>query len=319
MVWIEVSIDTNHHGIDAICTQLATLGIDSLMIRDQEEFFEILNRGDGAKVLADSDFISSINGVHKVVVYLADEPEGLLSSVKKSIAQLRDGDSEGLFGSLTLTTRAVKEEDWAESWKKFFKPLKIGGRLLVQPEWEPIEQQDGRIVFLNNPGMAFGTGEHETTRLCLEQLDRLVTGGERVLDVGCGSGILAICALLLGASQADAVDIDPLAVAATRRNAQTNGLDTDRCKVHLGNLLEPVHANRWLGPYQLITANILADVVAALCPLLSRRLSHGGRLIASGIIEPSREDVRCALSAEGLEIEDEKTIASWCCLTARKC
>ncbi|MCL2747232.1 MAG: 50S ribosomal protein L11 methyltransferase [Oscillospiraceae bacterium] len=317
--WIEATIDTAHESLDIVCARLSAMGIEQLCIEDEIEFRCLLEKKKPSWELVDPELEAQIDGVCRVTFYLPDGSEDILHGVRGMLSSLPNSCPGVDAGPLTIQIRSVREEDWAENWKKHFRPIPVGKRLLVQPAWEAPIPAGGRTVFLNDPGVSFGTGEHETTRMCLEQVDRLVTGGERVLDVGCGSGILSICALLLGADKADAVDIDPQAVAATLRNAQTNGLDAVSYRAHVGDLRDPPAAGHaWLGTYQLILVNIVADTIVALLPILSERLAPGGRIILSGIIESKSKTVLRAFSDIGLCLEDEKIINNWCCYVARK-
>lgn len=318
MDWMEIAIDTAHGGLETVCARLTALGIDGLCVQDEAEFRAFWGRTASDWELVDPALRNHMKGLCRILFYLPADAEETLLAVRRTLASLPSDCPETPLGALGLHVGRLREEDWAENWKQYYKSVPIGERLLVQPSWEPPPDGENRVVFLNNPGLSFGTGEHETTRLCLEQIERLIVGGEHVLDVGCGSGILSICALLLGAAMADALDIDPQAVSAARQNAGSNGLDGGRYRVGRGNLLEPAYTGAWLGPYHLITANITADVLAALCPALAGRLASGGVLVLSGIIEQSRECVVRAIDAAGLRRSAETSLRGWHCFTAYK-
>ena len=318
MKWIEISIDTVHEGLDTVCARLSMLGIDSFCVQDETEFQAHWEKTEQNWELVDSDLLTHMKGLCRITFYVRSEAYEILDAVRRMITSL-PGDCPMMpLGTLALSENLLSEEDWAENWKQYYKPLPIGKRLLIQPAWQPLSDAEGRAVFLNNPGMSFGTGEHETTRLCLEQIEQLVTGGELVLDVGCGSGILSICALLLGAAQAHAVDIDPYAAAAARKNAEANGLDDGTYRTYTGNLLDPAHTDSWPGPYQLIAANITADVLIALCPLLAVRLAPDGVLVLSGVIGGKKDDVVHAIEDAGLHLEEESAKRDWCCFIVRR-
>lgn len=207
---------------------------------------------------------------------------------------------------------SVKESDWSDNWKQYFKPLEIGNRLAVCPSWESYENRDGRHVLTIDPGAAFGTGAHDTTRLCLTVLDRLCRPGQTLLDVGCGSGILAISALLLGCDSAVGVDIDPLAVKVAKENASLNGL-SDRTEFVCGDLVEAV-----TGQYDLVCANIVADVIIQLCDSVLPFLKDEGLFLCSGIIDSRESDVLEKLEQVGLRVRDRAESGGWVALVCEK-
>ena len=205
----------------------------------------------------------------------------------------------------------ISEEDWANNWKAYFKPLPVGKRLLIRPSWEEAEPE-GRTVLSIDPGMAFGTGGHDTTRLVLEALEGYVVPETDLLDVGCGSGILSIAALLLGARRAVGVDIDPLAVKTAVENGQRNGLFPPRLTVLEGDLVDKVN-----GLYDVVAANIVADAIIALSPAVPRFLKPGGVYITSGIIDTREADVTAALHSCGFTVTERREHGGWLCLACR--
>lgn len=209
-----------------------------------------------------------------------------------------------------LTEVSVDEEDWATAWKKYYFPTRIGKRLVVVPSWETYERSQNDVVLTMDPGMAFGTGTHDTTRLCVELLEQTVRPGDTLLDVGTGSGILAIAALLLGAGHALGIDIDEVAVRVARENAAANGV-SQRCSFLSGDLTDKVN-----GKFSIITANIVADVIIRLSTDLPRFLDSRGVFIASGIIDAREQDVTDALEAAGLTVTGRAAAGGWVALTA---
>lgn len=209
----------------------------------------------------------------------------------------------------TMQACGVRQQDWENAWKQYYHPLEIGARLAVAPSWEPYTGA-GRVVLKLDPGMAFGTGTHETTALCLEALDGIVQGGERVLDVGCGSGILAIAALLLGASEALGVDIDPMAVRTATENASLNGVQ-NRFTAKAGDL-----AALAKGQYDIILANIVADAILRLAPAIPPLLKPNGVFLASGIIDQRADEVAVGLAATGLKVTQTRLLNGWVMLKA---
>lgn len=213
----------------------------------------------------------------------------------------------------TVEASTVREEDWANNWKKYFKPLPVGEKLLICPSWETAENPEGRAVLSIDPGMAFGTGGHDTTRLVLETLEQYVTEGVDFLDVGCGSGILSIAACLLGAGSALGIDIDALAVKTAIENGALNDLTLPRYEIRLGDLTRDVQ-----GIYPVIAANIVADAIVMLSPAIPALLAEGGVYIVSGIIDTREQDVLAALDNCGFTVVERREHGGWLCLVCKK-
>ena len=209
----------------------------------------------------------------------------------------------------TVEVQGIEEADWENGWKAFYHAMTLGRRLAICPSWESIDQP-GRAVLRLDPGMAFGTGTHETTALCLVALDELVQGGERLLDIGTGSGILAIAALLLGAAKAEGVDIDPMCVRTAGENAALNGVG-DRFVVEIGDL-----SDKASGQYDIITANIVANAIKQLAPQIPALLAPNGTFIASGIIDEREDEVAQAIRAAGLAVREIRRDNGWVCILA---
>lgn len=215
----------------------------------------------------------------------------------------------------TVDISAVKEEEWSTAWKDYYHPTPIGKRLVVCPTWEEYTPGEGELVMRLDPGMAFGTGTHHTTRLCAGMLEEAVTPGCRLLDMGTGSGILSIAALLLGAKEAVGVDIDPVAVRTAGENAALNGFGPERFTAVCGELVHDKKlADRIGGGFDLIAANIVADVIIAVAPTFPRHLRPGGTVICSGIILPRKDEVIAALEGQGLTVIEEQEKDGWCAI-----
>ena len=208
----------------------------------------------------------------------------------------------------------VNEEDWANSWKAYYKPIKIGERMVIVPAWEKYEAKEGELIVRMDPGMAFGTGTHETTRLVIGLLEKYVKGGETVLDVGCGSGILAICASKLGAATCRAYDIDPVAVKVARENIKDSGLDNVTCDV--SDLLRQVDKTE--APYRVICANIVADIIIRMTPDIGEFMDKDSVILASGIIVERSEDVIECFEKNGFCIVERAEENGWCALAVKK-
>ena len=217
-----------------------------------------------------------------------------------------------------VKTASVREEEWATAWKEYYHPTPLGARLVVCPSWEQYDPKPDELVMTLDPGMAFGTGTHHTTRLCAQLLEQTVRPGDAVLDMGTGSGILSIAALLLGAGRAVGVDIDPVAVRVAAENAAANGFKEPEFTALSGDLTSDrtLIARLGEGCYDLVAANIVADVIIMLAPAIRRHLKAGGRLVASGIIEPRQEEVVAALQANGLAVAEIHNQNGWCAILA---
>lgn len=207
-------------------------------------------------------------------------------------------------------TDTVDPKDFENNWKKYFKSTEIGRRLCICPSWEQYNNKENRKVLKIDPGAAFGTGTHATTAMCLALLDQLITPNQTVLDIGCGSGILSIAAVLLGAERATGIDIDPVAVKVARENAALNGL-SEKTEFLVGNLNEKITSR-----YSVVCANIVADVIMALAPDVPGLLAPGGRFLCSGIIDSRAEEVRTALLRAGLQITNTVTESNWVAFAA---
>ncbi len=212
-----------------------------------------------------------------------------------------------------VDTKCISEQDWANNWKQYFKPLSVGSRLLICPTWETVENTAGRVKLSIDPGMAFGTGGHDTTRMVLEAVEQYVTPEADVLDVGCGSGILSVASLLLGARSAVGVDIDALAVKMAVENGAINGFAEPRYTILQGDLVD-----RITGRYHIILANIVADAILKLSPVIPQFLLPGGVYIVSGIIEERGTEVEAGLTACGFTLKQRLTYGGWCCFVCGK-
>ncbi|MDR3086089.1 MAG: 50S ribosomal protein L11 methyltransferase [Christensenellaceae bacterium] len=256
-----------------------------------------------------------------VRVYLAQDEigAGQLRRVRQAVEALRESIVGIDPGPLHIELDPVREEDWANNWKQYYKPTPIGKRLLIKPSWEALgENPEGRVVLNMDPGMVFGTGTHETTQLSLLMLEEYIGGDEKVVDLGCGSGILSIGALLLGASEAVGIDIDPNAEAICRINLEDNGFAPGRARFLTGNVLDEAFDDSIFGgKADIVAANIVAGVLIPLMPVVPRLLEEGGVLICSGIISERRSEVVRAMEDAGLCLLAEHEQKDWICLAGR--
>ena len=322
MDWLAVSIYTSPEGIEPLCGRLYNLGITGVEIQDKDDFEDFLENNKQYWDYVDEELREKMNGETRVKIYVSDNEIGhrQLQSVRDDLVSFKSLDSENLFGTLRVEIDTMHEEDWENNWKQYFKPIYVGDRLIIKPEWEKIENAEDKIVFNIDPGMTFGSGQHETTRLCVETLDVTVKKGDKVLDLGCGSGILSIIALMLGASEARAVDIDPNCKKIAYSNAALNGIGEDTYTVLDGNILideEFKSSTQKSGPYDIVVANIVADVIIPLAKDVRRYLKDGGTFIASGIIEMRIDEVKEAIEREGFEIQEIKKENDWYCIISK--
>ena len=322
MKWIEMTVFTTEQGLDAVAARFDMLGIQQVVIEQGKESIEAFLK-ETARYWDYADTDELVAGEEPCVkAYLADAGENmeLVHAAEASFDELRKMDVGIDLGSLRFVVRMTDEEDWANNWKIYYKPLKIGERLLVRPSWESLSDAEGRTVLSLDPGMAFGTGSHHTTRMCLQYLEKTVKEGDMLLDLGCGSGILSIAGVLLGAKSALAVDIDPIAEKIAYENAEINGVLRDRYEVRIGDVLtdDALRAGLAAQQYEVITANIVASVIIALLPIVPPLLKEGGAFITSGIIRDRLDEVKEAILANGLTIESEDISEEWCAILARK-
>ena len=307
--WLEVAVNTTHDRLDEVSAKLTAAGMDSFVIEDEAEFLNFLETNRQYWDYVDQDLLDRMKGVTRVKFYVTDDDEG-----RKQMEQY----IHGLDAEYTVTSLA--ENDWAYSWQKYYQPLTIGERLYVVPEWEkgkPIP--DGRSVLYLNPGLTFGTGSHATTQLCLESVEAHTVPGRNVLDLGCGSGILSIAALCLGAGKARAVDIDPKAVDVAYENAELNGIYKDRYFVEAGDVLtdKALAADIAKERYHLVLANIVADVIIPLSAQVPDLLAEDGMFLCSGIIDTRADEVQAAVESNGFEIIRRRERNGWVALECK--
>ena len=311
MKWLELKLDTSPAGLDPVSQLLEEQGITGLVIDDEGDFRDFLEHNHQYWDYVDEELMQEKQGLCRITFYLSDDPEGYhrLAQVRMALSQLKAAHPE--YAPLLLTMNNLEDADWENNWKQFYKPMEIGERLIVVPEWEQANTQ-GRIPLILNPGLTFGTGSHATTRLCLTALEETIHGGERVLDLGCGSGILSIAALLLGAKDAFACDIDDKCVGVAYENAALNGVGKEHYTVRAGDVLSDKRLQKEFGgDYDVIVANIVADVIIALAPQVGKLLKKGGIFLCSGIIDDRADEVKEQLIAAGWQIEETRSSEGW--------
>lgn len=311
MRWLEVRIDTNAVGLEEVQAMLSRLGIDGIQIEDESDFRDFLENNRDYWDYVDEDLARHMAGRSRVTFYLEANDAGFakMGEARIALAELKKQRSD--CGPLIMSLENVQDADWENNWKQYYKPMEIGKRLLIIPQWEQAEPGD-RIPLYLDPGLTFGTGAHASTRLCLEMLEEVIRGGERVLDLGCGSGILSVAALRLGATSALAVDIDDKCRDAAGDNAALNGIAPEACRVLTGNILtDDALAAEIGGGYDVVLANIVADVIIALAPRVRGLLKENGFFICSGVIEGRAEETAAALAANGVEVLARREENGW--------
>ena len=305
MRYIEVTVNTPGAEIDARCQEMADMGAGGFVIENEEDFKDFLEQNQQYWDYVDDELENQFAGVSRIKCYLTDDEDGL--AVLRRINAAYDD----------VTTSYVEDSDWENNWREYYKPIEVGEKLVVVPEWEEAPQ-DGRLPLRLDPGLIFGTGSHATTRMCLAALEKFSKPGVRVLDLGCGSGILGIGALILGCDSCLGVDIDPKAPDVVMSNAALNGIGADKMTAWAGDIIADASLRARIGGgYQLVLANIVADVIIPLSAVVRQFMAPGAVFICSGIIEHRWPETEAALISNGFEILDHKSEEEWHCFVCR--
>ena len=294
MKWLELKIDAAPAGLEPVSALLEDLGITGLVIDDEGDFQDFLEHNHAYWDYVDDQLMQKKKGLCRITFYLEDSPDGYntLAQVRMALSRVKQEHPE--YGRLLLTMENMEDADWENNWKQFYKPMEIGDRLTVIPEWESAGVPEGRVALRLNPGLTFGTG------------------GQTVLDLGCGSGILSIAALLLGADRAVACDIDEKCMDVAYENAALNGVGRDRYTVRWGDVVTDQALRQELGgPYDVVVANIVADVIKALASTVRPLVKEGGIFLCSGIIDDRAEEVAQCLRDNGWTIAETRSSEGW--------
>ncbi|NMM61951.1 50S ribosomal protein L11 methyltransferase [Clostridium sp. P21] len=306
--WMEVSIVTTSEAVEAVTGILYNTEVKGVSIEDPEDI-EFKKKHPGDWDYFDESLLDIKEGAIIKGYYKQNEKlDEYLKYIKDSVNNLEQFGIDK--GKGLITVCKVNEEDWENNWKKYYKPTKVGSRVVVKPIWEEYAKKDDEIVVELDPGMAFGTGTHETTRMCIKALEKYVKPESKIFDIGTGSGILAITAAKLKAKEVIGVDLDPVAVKSASENVKYN--DIDNIKILHGNLMEVVE-----GKADIVIANIIADVIIFLTDGVKDFIAPGGRFICSGIINDRKDDVVNKLESSGFNVEEVNVDGEWVCIVAK--
>ena len=311
MQWVEAVVHTTTIGSDIISEELMMLGAAGTEIIDRADVPDPRKPGVYWE-LFDPKMLDAMpeDVLVKGWFELNEQTPDVIGNVKQRLSELKNDEFID-YGTLELDMQNVADEDWSENWKKYYKPFRIGSHLVVKPTWEPYEAQEDDLIIELDPGMAFGTGTHETTNMCMQLLEKHLQDGMRVMDVGTGSGILAIAAARLGAKDILAIDIDPAAVKVAIENVELNGVK-DQVRVVVGDLCKSEAM-----PCDLAVANIVADAICMLAGPLTRHLEKDRLLICSGIIREREQDVMNAATEAGYTLFDRIEKGEWVALALK--
>ncbi len=321
MKFIEVKIHASHEGIEPLTALLMQKGITGIIVDDPADVDALMeHKKEYEWDYIDQSVLEDKDREPVVTVYFDDTEAGRkqVQDLKLSVMMLKSKEMEGVFGwdanlgRLYVEDQVVDDSDWKDKWKEYFKPIKITDKLVIKPTWETYEKTGDEKVIEIDPGMAFGTGTHETTSLCLELMEQYLKKGQRVFDIGCGSGILSIAAALLGSKSVLGVEIDPDAVRTARENIAANGVE-NIVTVQEGDLVKDVKERA-----ELIAANLMAPLVIRLCPAAAERLEDKGIFISSGILLEKKKEVEEAICQAGFKILEVREKGEWCAIAAEK-
>ena len=316
MKWIRFTLDTHTDAVDMLSYMLDEIGVEGIEIEDHGPLSEEDKKKMFVDILPDPE---DNDGTAKVHFYMEPEncnPEKIMMQVQDIFQEVKQFCN---IGKGTISLSETEDKDWINNWKTFFKPFRAADNIVIKPTWETYEKENEDDILIEiDPGIAFGTGSHETTKLCIQALDKYVKKGDSVLDVGCGSGILSIAALKLGAAHATAIDIDEVAVKVAAENMEVNHIPASQYTLFDGDLITNSFLKVKAGTgHDIVVANILADVIIPLTGVIRPHLKKGGLYITSGIINTKEEEVREALIANGFEILGVEYMKEWCCFIAK--
>lgn len=320
MDFIEVTIFTTTEGIMPVTDILEEQGIEGYALEDAEDFQEFLQDTEIYWDYVDENLKNELSTQEtKIKIYLTDDKDGKTQydAICNELEKLKQQDKDEAYGRLVTQTSVTRQEDWEWGWKQYFKPFPVGETFIIKPSWETVEDAGGRTILEIDPASSFGTGTHDTTQLCMTALEKTVKGGEKLLDMGTGSGILAVAAGMLGANAHTIVDIDEHCLTCAKENAERNGVSIQRA-FHGDALKNNELADKIGGDYDIITANIVADVIIGMSSMFYAKLKENGTLICSGILNERADEVCKALENAGFKINEKQSSDDWTAFTAQK-
>lgn len=313
--FVQIDIYTSSAAIDGITGALTDCGITGFIIRDNADFEDFLADKNANWDYVDDSLLGLKTAEPMITVYVHENAQGaeMLAQIRGLVDSYAANNADGFYGNIRMEMANVKEEDWANNWKRFYKPFRVGKSLIIKPSWENVEPSSGDKILEIDPASTFGTGQHYTTKMVMETLETVIRGGERVLDLGCGSGILSIAALLLGANEVTICDIFENAVKTASENIEKNSFTNYRA--FCGNIIEDEKLRGEIGTgYDVICANIVADVIIGMSGLFGVFLANGGKLIVSGIIDERLDEVTESLSQNGWSVVSSVNDNGWNCV-----
>ncbi|MBD5116195.1 MAG: 50S ribosomal protein L11 methyltransferase [Ruminococcaceae bacterium] len=316
----KIDVYTKSEAVYSLTMLLSELGINGFEIHDSADFEDFMENKEMNWDYVDDSLMNLKNVKTHITLYLQENVQGaeMFAALKGALKDIKDRDEEDFYGSLDIETGSIKEEDWANNWKQYYKPFNVGNKLMIKPTWETVKDSGGRKILEIDPASSFGTGQHHTTKLVMEALETVIGGGEKLLDLGCGSGILSIAALLLDEEKAVMTDIFLNAVNTASENIEQNGFDKTRYEAFCGNIADDKALREKIGTgYDLITANIVADVIIKMCPFFRGFLKEKGIVIISGIITERLDEVKEALAAENITVEKITEEDGWNAILCR--
>ena len=319
--FIQIDIYTSSQAIDGITGALTDYGITGFIIQDSADFESFLEDKDANWDYVDDELMGLKTVEPHITVYVHDNAQGaeMLAAIRSLIEGYAQNNSDGYYGNIRMQLANVKEEDWANNWKKYYKPFRVGKSLVIKPSWEDVTPVDGDKILEIDPASTFGTGQHHTTKLVMETLENVIRGGERVLDLGCGSGILSIAAMLFGAENVTMCDIFENAVKTASENVGKNHIPSEKYRAFCGNIIDDAALREKLGTgYDVICANIVADVIIGMSPLFGGFMKDDAKLIVSGIIDERMDEVTASLAENGYGTLNLANEEGWNCILLEK-